>query len=300
MKKICKKCGEEKEIEEFPIHSKNNRRNTCKECYSEQRKVDYRDNKLVHLERMKKYKENNKDKLKEKAKKYVEENKDIIRKKKKEYREKNKEMISEKRKKDYYNNKDVYKEKSKEYRDKNLDKIKQSYEKNKEYYSLMSKKRRELHKEELSEKFKKYYNDHKDYFKERRKKYNKSAKGKKKKLEWCNDYNNKNKHVVLWRSLLRRTIVQLQQKKFDTTLNSLGYSAIELKEHIEKNWLEGMNWNNYGDWHVDHIRSVGTFCSTDLPSVVNALSNLAPMWSTTRIIDGILYEGNLNKGKKNN
>ena len=30
------------------------------------------------------------------------------------------------------------------------------------------------------------------------------------------------------------------------------------------------------------------------------LSNLNPMWSTTRIINGILYEGNLNKGKKFN
>ena len=105
---------------------------------------------------------------------------------------------------------------------------------------------------------------------------------------------------MLWRSLLRRTIVQLKQKKFDTTLNSLGYSAMELKEHIETNWSHGMNWNNYGDWHVDHIRSVGTFDSSDLPSLVNALSNLMPMWSTTRLIDGVLYEGNLNKGKKLN
>jgi len=33
-------------------------------------------------------------------------------------------------------------------------------------------------------------------------------------------------------------------------------------------------------------------------SFVNDLSNLRPMWATTRIIDGILYEGNLNKGKR--
>jgi hypothetical protein len=31
---------------------------------------------------------------------------------------------------------------------------------------------------------------------------------------------------------------------------------------------------------------------------VCALSNLQPMWSTTREINGIIYEGNLNKGKK--
>ena len=80
----------------------------------------------------------------------------------------------------------------------------------------------------------------------------------------------------------------------------LGYSALELKKHIELNWTKNMNWNNYGDWHVDHIRSVATFDSSTPASVVNALSNLKPMWSTTRIIDGVLYEGNLNKGKKIN
>jgi hypothetical protein len=62
-----------------------------------------------------------------------------------------------------------------------------------------------------------------------------------------------------------------------------------------------MNWGNYGDdWHVDHVRSVATFDTTTPASIVNALSNLKPMWATTRVIDGILYEGNLNKGKKFN
>ena len=61
-----------------------------------------------------------------------------------------------------------------------------------------------------------------------------------------------------------------------------------------------MSWNNYGEWHIDHIRSIATFDKTELPSVVNALSNLKPMWATNRVIDGVLYEGNLNKGKKYN
>ena len=34
------------------------------------------------------------------------------------------------------------------------------------------------------------------------------------------------------------------------------------------------------------------------PSIVNALSNLKPMWATSREINGIFYEGNLNKGNK--
>jgi len=33
-------------------------------------------------------------------------------------------------------------------------------------------------------------------------------------------------------------------------------------------------------------------------NIVNALSNLQPLWVTTREINGIIYEGNLNKGNK--
>lgn len=58
-----------------------------------------------------------------------------------------------------------------------------------------------------------------------------------------------------------------------------------------------MTWDNYGDWHVDHIIPVVNFDSNTPPSIVCALSNLAPMWATTREIDGVIYDGNLNKNR---
>jgi hypothetical protein len=33
-----------------------------------------------------------------------------------------------------------------------------------------------------------------------------------------------------------------------------GYSVADLKEHLETRFTEGMTWENYGKWHVDHIR----------------------------------------------
>lgn len=56
-----------------------------------------------------------------------------------------------------------------------------------------------------------------------------------------------------------------------------------------------MSWDNYGDWHIDHIKPVSCFDKTTLPSIVNALENLRPLWATTREIDGVIYEGNLNR-----
>ena len=59
-----------------------------------------------------------------------------------------------------------------------------------------------------------------------------------------------------------------------------------------------MSWDNYGEWHIDHIRPIVSFdAKTDIKTV-NELSNLQPLWSTTRVIDGKLVEGNLNKSKK--
>ena len=55
MKKICKKCGEEKELEEFSFHSKNIRRNVCKTCISIQLKINYLNKKTDYSKKSKIY-----------------------------------------------------------------------------------------------------------------------------------------------------------------------------------------------------------------------------------------------------
>ena len=56
-----------------------------------------------------------------------------------------------------------------------------------------------------------------------------------------------------------------------------------------------MSWDNYGEWHIDHIKPLTLFDDNTPIHVVNALSNLQPLWATTREINGVIYEGNLNK-----
>jgi len=55
---------------------------------------------------------------------------------------------------------------------------------------------------------------------------------------------------------------------------------------------------NYGEWHIDHIYPVSKFDKDTPTNIVNALNNLQPLWASSRIIDGVLYEGNLNKNNK--
>ena len=79
-------------------------------------------------------------------------------------------------------------------------------------------------------------------------------------------------------------------------LSGRGYSATDLKNHISSLFTDGMTWGNYGEWHIDHIKRVSEFDKDSNPTIVNALYNLRPLWATTREINGVIYEGNLNRG----
>jgi len=107
-----------------------------------------------------------------------------------------------------------------------------------------------------------------------------------------------NPHIVAWRSLLWHTLEKFGLPKEGTTIDLLGYSAEDLRAHIEALWVSGMSWDNHGEWHIDHKRPMNSFGPSTPPSIVNALSNLRPLWATTRIVGGVLHEGNLNRSKR--
>jgi len=142
----------------------------------------------------------------------------------------------------------------------------------------------------------KYYIQNKEKKLKYYKKYRKENK------ERINEYRRnkyrKDTHISSWRTLLRNTLKRLNKPKEGKTIDILGYSALELKNYISKLFTEGMNWDNYGEWHIDHIKPVISFNENTPVSVVCALSNLQPLWSTTREINGVVYIGNTNKGSK--
>jgi hypothetical protein len=69
----------------------------------------------------------------------------------------------------------------------------------------------------------------------------------------------------------------------------VGYTLNELKEHIEKKFKNGMNWENYGKkgWHIDHKIPITAF-NFEKPEHIDfkkcwALSNLQPLWALDNI-----------------
>lgn len=161
-----------------------------------------------------------------------------------------------------------------------------------------------------------YREKHSGKTKEYLKKYNSNPKVKEKKKLWYEENKhwlekiekrqkyryeyNKNSFTLKWRMLLKNSLKRLGKEKDGHTIDLLGYSAIQLKEHLESIFTDGMSWDNYGEWHIDHIKPVSKFDKDTEPSIVNSLTNLQPLWATTREINGVVYEGNINKSNNTN
>lgn len=47
--------------------------------------------------------------------------------------------------------------------------------------------------------------------------------------------------------------------KSGSAVRDLGCSIEKLKRHLESQFQEGMSWENYGQWHIDHIKPLSAF-----------------------------------------
>ena len=79
-------------------------------------------------------------------------------------------------------------------------------------------------------------------------------------------------------------------KKGGGLVELLGVSIPRLKVYLEGLFTEGMSWDNYGKWHIDHIKPISKFNLSNISGQKMAMNykNLQPLWATD----------NLRKGKK--
>ena len=78
--------------------------------------------------------------------------------------------------------------------------------------------------------------------------------------------------------------------KYRSTFVLLGYSIEELMSHLEALFAEGMTWDNYGEWHVDHKIPMNSFNfeTTDDREfkLCWCLDNLQPLWGPDNLTKG--------------
>lgn len=85
-----------------------------------------------------------------------------------------------------------------------------------------------------------------------------------------------NLSTALYKAFRRRGVAK------SSLLNLLGCSIDELRSHLQRQFLPGMSWENYGyhGWHIDHIRPRSSFDLTDPDQQKQCFhyTNLQPLW----------------------
>jgi hypothetical protein len=196
------------------------------------------------------------------SKKYYKNNKEELLKKSKDWRDTNKEYMT-----NYYiENKDKIQKYNKDY-----------YLENKEIILSNSNNYYLLNKEKVIIRVSKYYQDNKEYLNEYHKMYKK-------------EQYRKYPYIFAHRNILKRHLAFINDSKLDKTSELLGYSSNELKIYIESLFKDDMSWDNYGEWHIDHKKPLSKFDKTEKSNIVNALSNLQPLWAIDNLKKSNKYE----------
>lgn len=211
----------------------------------------------------------------------------------KSWREDNRERSNELRRGQYWKDPEVARESAKKYRKENPDKVRDY---NLEKYWDDPDKMRARRKE--------YYWNNRDAIRKKDSEYGKANRAER--LEAERRYIAKNREKVRARKraynnrkykedkhhkaivFMRRQLSGLFAGKKGRTENLLGYTRDDLVSHIESNFEDGMSWDNYGEWHIDHITPISHFLKegNDMPHVVHALGNLQPLWAFDNLSKG--------------
>ena len=71
--------------------------------------------------------------------------------------------------------------------------------------------------------------------------------------------------------------------KNNRTFDIVGCTPEFLKEHLEFRFTDGMNWDNYGKWHIDHIIPLSSAKNKDEVYKLCHYTNLQPLWAEDNI-----------------
>ena len=87
------------------------------------------------------------------------------------------------------------------------------------------------------------------------------------------------------RKILSRALTKNSVIKSKKALILLGCSIYNLKIHLKKKFKEGMSFENYGKWHIDHIKPITSFNLSKVSEQKKCFSykNLQPLWAIENI-----------------
>jgi hypothetical protein len=154
---------------------------------------------------------------------------------------------------------------------------KRYYKNNKDKISKYYSEWKENKKEYLKEYQKKWRDENRDKVRSTKRNYEKTRK--------ANDplY----KLISNFRTAIYQVLKENNVDKNGHYFEILKYSPDELISHLENQFKDGMTWDNYGEWHVDHIKAISLHNIKEIGDEEFmkcwSLDNLQPMWGKENI-----------------
>jgi len=150
-------------------------------------------------------------------------------------------------------------------------------ENNKEYLSNKSKNWYEQNKEHRKQYLKEYREKNIDKIRETKRNYEKTRKANDPIYKLINNF----------RTAIYQVLKENQVQKNGHYFEVLKYSPENLIEHLENKFKDNMTWDNYGKWHVDHIKPISSFQIAEIGDKEFmscwSLENLQPLWGKENI-----------------
>ena len=90
------------------------------------------------------------------------------------------------------------------------------------------------------------------------------------------------------RARVRSAIYADCGRKAVRTMSLVGCSIAELRAYLEAKFTSGMSWDNYGEWHIDHIKPCASFNLADEKQQRECFhfTNLQPLWAQDNMRKG--------------
>lgn len=190
-----------------------------------------------------------------------------------------------KNKAEYERQKEHRKQRSMEYYNKNKEKI-LTRRSNSEEVKVYNREYKRRYKIELSKYNSNYIKDNRESITLQRKEYRSENKDK------INSYNKIKtatdplfKLSKIMRKRIRDFLLNGNSYNKRSTAEYLGCSMEELKSHIEKQFKEGMTWENHGKvWHIDHVIPLAHAKTEDQLYDLAKWSNIQPLFIEDNLI----------------
>ena len=96
-------------------------------------------------------------------------------------------------------------------------------------------------------------------------------------------------------SLIRISIKNAGYKKSQLRLTKtdliLGCTTDFFKKFLEEKFIEGMSWDNHGEWHIDHKTPVSWGENEDDIYILNHYTNFQTLWAFDNLSKGNRFSG---------